>query len=137
MTIVYEATSASKHVERDYWKHGCDPDTGRFTMMERISIRASSVNELRKRLCERYALPDVGDDDDGGWAFQPEDDDPSQGRLIYSRIEDAEGSPPSESQRAAWKDGNAEMWLADYSFAIDAHQPVAIPDDEVTAMERL
>lgn len=130
---VYFATHADKHVERDSWKNGCDPDSGRFTMMTRITVTASSVTELRKKLCDVYALPE----DDGGWAFAPAPDDPGRGRLIYSRHEDDEGSPPSESQREAWKRGETTLWLADFAFEVAAYEPVAIPDSEVAMMERL
>lgn len=130
---VYYATHADKHVERDSWKHGCDPDSGRFTMMERISVQASSVTDLRKQLCERYALPEDG----GGWGWAPDTDDPTRGRLIYSRHENDEGSPASESQREAWKRGETSLWLADYAFEVAAYAPVPIPASEVSMMERL
>lgn len=131
---VYFATHADKHVERDSWKHGCDPDSGRFTMMERIIVTASSVADLRKQLCERFALPE---DEGGGWAFSPDTDDPARGRLVYSRHEDDEGSPASEAQREAWKRGERSLWLADYAFEVSAYEPVAIPESEVSMMESL
>lgn len=106
----YEVNGCFKMIEKDMFKHGCDPSSTRCFKID-VRFRADSIEEMLAKL-NKFA----GNSDPDCVSLDACDED---GRVDIQRLENNEGYAASEADLAGWKKGKVALWLADYSFRIE------------------
>ena len=107
----YEVKTAVKHWEEDVFAEGCQPGTGGSYSFN-CRLRADSVEELVKKINDF-----IGNDDLGAVELDACDE---AGRIDVQMLETDDGTAPTERQIERWKAGELRLWLADYSFYVEA-----------------
>lgn len=108
MKTVYACTFIEKEVEVDDFEKGCIG--GRTCVMnQRVNIVAPTLSLLIESIGNYMSL-NIDD------VWLPEQESTHIG---FNRLEDADGNPASQRLEAAWKHGEAKLYLADYHFAIE------------------
>jgi hypothetical protein len=102
-----------KRITKDSYKHGCDPSTSRILRSEDHDICSPTLKGLIDVLGNRF---DLSLDD----LFLPTA--PATGVITgfsFNRLENDHGNEPDRNELAAFRRGELELWLADYSFTIE------------------
>lgn len=107
----YEVNGGLKDWEEDVFAHGCQPGTGACTSLN-VRLRADSVEELVKKINDF-----IGNDDLGAVELDACDE---AGRIDVQMLETDDGTAPTERELALWKAGELRLWLANYSFQVEA-----------------
>jgi len=113
---VYACVHAMKMATVDHFETGCEA-AGRYVMSDTVNITAETLPELVKKIGDRYGL-------EVDYAFL------NPGRFSFNRLEDAEGYPPSDSERKRWERGKLTLYLADYDFSIEKRTVCDVPPAE-------
>jgi hypothetical protein len=107
----YEINGGLKCVERDVFASGCQPETSRCWPID-VRLSADSVEELIKKLNDF-----LGNDDLSAVSLDACDE---PGRIDVQMLENDAGEPATTAQIDVWKRCELALWLADYSFQVEA-----------------
>ena len=113
----YEINGGLKHIEEDVYSEGCRMGTSSCWDID-VRLRADSVDELIKKLNEF-----LGNDDPGAMELDACDE---PGRIDVQMLEDDKGMQADARQIEAWKKGKLRLWLADYSFRVEAIERLSV-----------
>jgi hypothetical protein len=116
MKTVYACVHAMKMAAVDHFETGCET-AGTYVMSDAVNITAETLPKLVKTIGDRYGL-------EIDYAFL------NPGRFSFNRLENAEGFPPSDSERKQWEQGKLTLYLADYDFSIEKRTICDVPSAE-------
>lgn len=117
MKTLFACTYVSKDVEIDHFENGCSGNS-QCILAEGCNIAADSLSGLLKDIGQRYGL-----EIDDVWVGALID---SGDTIGFNRLENGHGNPPSELEKAKWREGKCQLWLADYMFRIEIRQVAPI-----------
>lgn len=110
MATQYEVKGFLKHFEEDSFSEGCLPHTGGMTSDSTLHWAAADIPGLIEQL-----RVFTGADKEGVLL----DSCGEAGRVDCLLLEDAEGTPASQSQVDRWKQGDLKLYAVTYSFNIE------------------
>lgn len=108
MNTTYEITGFHKHIERDNWENGCVGDGHSFFIP--MHIKADSLADLKNQILSFVGAPDSAMDCDAGDEI---------GRIDIQKTENDYGLDPTSREESAFKAGEIDLWLADYSCYVE------------------
>lgn len=118
---IYACTHVTKEVAEDTYDQGAELER-KCMMDESCNVIADTFAALIGQLQERYAITIDS-------LFIPDSGEPIT-CVTWNRLETADSDVPSASDTAAWMEGEKRLWLADWTFHIQARSivPITIAD---------
>ena len=109
----YIKASVHKMIQKDDYENGCNFDCTDFGMIEQFTF--DTIDEAIKKLESYYGKMELIDD-----------------HLVYSRLENSMGYEASNTEMEAWKLGQKDLWLADYTFFLQEITQSDIMEESLT-----
>jgi len=116
----YQIHGFLKFAEVDSWEEGCDPDTS-ITQEVSVNFTGKSPVEVIEKAAEFLGVATKGKDN--GVELNACGD---KGRVDFAKMEDAEGTTPSKSQIAAWKNGKETLYYVVYTAYVERVTPAEL-----------
>lgn len=118
----YRATYIEKTATKDVKDYGCDPDTSRCIMSEKINIERDTLVGLLQAIKEVYCYED-------NYFYIPE----SGGAVEFNRYEDDSSNVLDQAGcERVWAKGE-NVWVCDYYFSIEFFEKRDLTETEIRA----
>ena len=120
----YAVTFIEKLATEDHYENGCDPDTTRTVIADKVDIVADSMAELLERIDVVYGIGISAEDSSLDVMEFP------TSSFGFNRMETLHCGVPTQQDEREFKAGNKTLYLCDYIFAVERREtsPVTAED---------